>query len=88
MKKSIIAAATLVLLSASSFAAGNFPNTATSSEGANGNPLPEFGRSNAYIDPVKKSWSSVESNSTDALEIGDEGRMDPMPNYINRSQLR
>ena len=88
MKKSIITAATLLLLSTLSVAAQNLKGSEGSSEGADGNPRPLFNQSEHRANAMKKNWYQTESSTTDALEAGDGDRMEAIPNYINRSQLR
>lgn len=88
MKKSIITAATLLLLSTLSVAAQNLKGSEGSSEGADGNPRPLFNQSEHRANAMKKNWYQAESSTTDALEAGDGDRMEAIPNYINRSQLR
>ncbi len=86
MNKSLITAATFLLLSTASFAAT--ANNGSPGDGVDTDPPWVFDHTLVRDNPVKKHLFDNGSATEDAFKIEGYDQMETKPNYINNSQLR
>ncbi len=86
MNKLLLTAATLALLSTTAFAVQ--VSNGSPGDGADTDPPRVYEESFIHKNSMKKNLIKDDFVSDDAFTTNDKGGMEPIPNYINRSQLR